>query len=67
LDKGVRGAGNRTPFSFFSFIVIPAKAGVAPAGLPGLSMGMSADCEQAVALGATYIRVGTALLGERGK
>ncbi|HTK84607.1 MAG TPA: alanine racemase, partial [Patescibacteria group bacterium] len=33
--------------------------------LPELSMGMSADFEQAVALGATYIRVGTALFGER--
>jgi pyridoxal phosphate enzyme (YggS family) len=33
--------------------------------LPELSMGMSADFEQAIALGATYIRVGTALFGER--
>jgi pyridoxal phosphate enzyme (YggS family) len=33
--------------------------------LPELSMGMSADYEQAIALGATYIRVGTALFGER--
>jgi pyridoxal phosphate enzyme (YggS family) len=34
-------------------------------GLANLSMGMSADFEQAIALGATYIRVGTALFGER--
>ncbi|HUQ12955.1 MAG TPA: YggS family pyridoxal phosphate-dependent enzyme [Novosphingobium sp.] len=34
-------------------------------GLPGLSMGMSADFETAVMLGATHVRVGTALLGER--
>ena len=34
-------------------------------GLPELSMGMSADFEQAVALGATYVRVGTALFGAR--
>jgi pyridoxal phosphate enzyme (YggS family) len=36
-------------------------------GLADLSMGMSADFEQAIALGATYIRLGTALFGERGK
>ncbi|HEX8261337.1 MAG TPA: YggS family pyridoxal phosphate-dependent enzyme [Allosphingosinicella sp.] len=33
--------------------------------LPGLSMGMSADYETAVAIGATHVRVGTALFGER--
>lgn len=31
-----------------------------------LSMGMSADYESAVALGATYVRVGTAIFGKRG-
>ena len=35
-------------------------------GLTGLSMGMSGDYETAVTLGATHIRVGTALFGERG-
>ncbi|MEE4351035.1 MAG: YggS family pyridoxal phosphate-dependent enzyme [Pacificimonas sp.] len=35
-------------------------------GLPGLSMGMSADFETAVMLGATHVRVGTALFGARG-
>lgn len=34
-------------------------------GLTGLSMGMSADFETAVKLGATHIRVGTALFGPR--
>ncbi|MGE4410773.1 MAG: YggS family pyridoxal phosphate-dependent enzyme [Sphingobium sp.] len=34
-------------------------------GLKGLSMGMSGDYETAVTLGATYIRVGTALFGAR--
>lgn len=34
-------------------------------GLPGLSMGMSGDFETAVWLGATHVRVGTALFGER--
>jgi pyridoxal phosphate enzyme (YggS family) len=33
--------------------------------LPALSMGMSADYETAVTLGATHVRVGTALFGER--
>ncbi|GAA0757287.1 hypothetical protein FHS52_000420 [Erythromicrobium ramosum] len=35
-------------------------------GLTGLSMGMSGDYETAVMLGATHIRVGTALFGSRG-
>ncbi|TFI59550.1 YggS family pyridoxal phosphate-dependent enzyme [Sphingomonas parva] len=35
-------------------------------GLDGLSMGMSGDFETAVTLGATHVRVGTALFGERG-
>ena len=35
--------------------------------LAELSMGMSSDFEQAIALGATYIRIGTALFGERGQ
>ncbi|NVO57631.1 YggS family pyridoxal phosphate-dependent enzyme [Rhodobacteraceae bacterium B1Z28] len=34
-------------------------------GLPGLSMGMSSDFEQAIALGATHVRVGSAIFGER--
>lgn len=34
-------------------------------GLPELSMGMSADYERAVALGAIYVRVGSALFGDR--
>ncbi|WP_074257175.1 YggS family pyridoxal phosphate-dependent enzyme [Vannielia litorea] len=34
-------------------------------GLDGLSMGMSADFERAIALGATHIRVGSAIFGER--
>ncbi|WP_333715094.1 YggS family pyridoxal phosphate-dependent enzyme [Yoonia sp.] len=34
-------------------------------GLTGLSMGMSGDFEQAIALGATHIRVGSAIFGER--
>jgi pyridoxal phosphate enzyme (YggS family) len=34
-------------------------------GLAGLSMGMSNDFESAIAMGATHIRVGSAIFGER--
>ncbi|MCV2887642.1 YggS family pyridoxal phosphate-dependent enzyme [Ruegeria aquimaris] len=34
-------------------------------GLDGLSMGMSGDFETAIALGATHVRVGSAIFGER--
>ena len=34
-------------------------------GLDGLSMGMSGDFESAIALGATHIRVGSAIFGAR--
>lgn len=34
-------------------------------GLSGLSMGMSSDFERAIALGATHVRVGSAIFGER--
>ena len=34
-------------------------------GLTGLSMGMSSDFESAIAMGATHIRVGSAIFGER--
>ncbi len=33
--------------------------------LPHLSMGMSSDFEIATAMGATYLRIGTAIMGER--
>ena len=36
-------------------------------GLKELSMGMSADYETAIQFGATYVRIGTAIFGERGK
>jgi len=35
-------------------------------GLTGLSMGMSGDFETAIQLGATHVRVGSALFGARG-
>ena len=34
-------------------------------GLSGLSMGMSGDFERAIALGATHVRVGSAIFGDR--
>ena len=34
-------------------------------GITGLSMGMSSDFESAIAMGATHIRVGSAIFGER--
>ena len=34
-------------------------------GLSGLSMGMSSDFETAIALGATHVRVGSAIFGDR--
>lgn len=37
----------------------------AEAGLAGLSMGMSADFEAAIAEGATHVRVGSAIFGAR--
>jgi uncharacterized pyridoxal phosphate-containing UPF0001 family protein len=43
---------------------LEAKLGV---GLPRLSMGMSGDYEVAVEEGATWVRLGTVLFGERPK
>jgi len=36
-------------------------------GLDGLSMGMSSDFETAISLGATHVRIGSAIFGERGE
>ena len=50
------------PAPFFALLAKLAKDN----GLEGLSMGMSGDYETAVQLGATHVRVGTALFGARG-
>ena len=50
------------PAPFFAFLAKLADDN----GLDGLSMGMSGDYPMAVQLGATHIRVGTALFGARG-
>ncbi len=49
------------PAPFFAFLDKLAR----DHGLPGRSMGMSGDFETAIQLGATDIRVGTALFGSR--
>ncbi|MEL7445309.1 MAG: YggS family pyridoxal phosphate-dependent enzyme [Pseudomonadota bacterium] len=50
------------PAPFFAFLSKLAQDN----GLTGLSMGMSGDYETAIQLGATHVRVGTALFGARG-
>ncbi|AGK59634.1 alanine racemase domain-containing protein [Hyphomicrobium denitrificans 1NES1] len=49
------------PAVHFAFLAKLAKE----AGLQGLSMGMSSDFETAIAFGATHVRVGSAIFGER--
>ena len=49
------------PAPYFALLAKLARRHV----LPGLSMGMSGDFETAVTIGATHVRVGTALFGER--
>ncbi|MBO9517553.1 MAG: YggS family pyridoxal phosphate-dependent enzyme [Porphyrobacter sp.] len=49
------------PTPFFAFLDRLARDN----GLVGRSMGMSGDFETAITLGATHVRVGTALFGER--
>jgi len=51
------------PAPFFALLAKLA----ADNGVAGLSMGMSGDYETAVQLGATHVRVGTALFGARGR
>lgn len=50
------------PGPFFAHLAMLGRE----AGLPWLSMGMSADFETAIAMGATHVRVGSALFGHRG-
>lgn len=49
------------PGPYFAQLAVLAR----DAGLAGLSMGMSADFETAVLMGATQVRVGSALFGTR--
>lgn len=52
---------NEEPAVHFAFLAKLAREH----GLPELSMGMSGDFEAAVELGATYVRVGSAIFGSR--
>jgi PLP dependent protein len=52
---------NEEPAVHFAFLAKRARE----LGLAELSMGMSADFETAVAFGATYVRVGSAIFGDR--
>ncbi|GGG71136.1 YggS family pyridoxal phosphate enzyme [Salipiger pallidus] len=66
LDLPVKGLMcippvEETPSLHFALLAKIAKRN----GLEGLSMGMSSDFEEAIALGATHVRVGSAIFGER--
>ena len=50
------------PGPYFAQLAMLARA----AGVAELSMGMSGDFETAIAMGATHVRVGSALFGHRG-
>ncbi len=49
------------PSLYFALLAKLAKEN----NLPNLSMGMSSDYEKAIAIGANYIRIGTAIFGAR--
>ena len=66
MDLPVRGLmcippANEEPSLHFALLAKLA----ARNGLAGLSMGMSSDFESAIALGATHVRVGSAIFGDR--
>ncbi|MBV1896004.1 MAG: YggS family pyridoxal phosphate-dependent enzyme [Rhodobacteraceae bacterium] len=66
LDLSIRGLMcippvEEEPSLHFALLAKIAKRN----GLDGLSMGMSSDFESAIALGATHVRVGSAIFGER--
>jgi PLP dependent protein len=52
---------DQTPSPHFGLLAKLAKS----LGLPDLSMGMSADYDAAIQLGATHVRVGSAIFGSR--
>lgn len=66
LDLPIRGLMcippvEETPSLHFSLLAKIAERN----GITGLSMGMSGDFEQAIAFGATHVRVGSAIFGAR--
>lgn len=52
---------DKPPGPYFAQLAVLAEK----AGVKGLSMGMSGDFETAIAMGATEVRVGSALFGDR--
>ncbi len=66
LDLPVRGLMCIPPVSEEPSLHFALLAKIAARnGLEGLSMGMSSDFESAIALGATHVRVGSAIFGAR--
>lgn len=66
LDLPVKGLMcippvHETPSMHFALLAKLAERN----GISGLSMGMSADFEEAIAFGATHVRVGSAIFGAR--
>ena len=58
---------SRTPAHWFAELAaLRAELQSSGAALDSLSMGMSGDFEEAIAAGATHVRVGTAIFGARG-
>ena len=57
---------DKEPAPFFALLGDLARRHEPEPGAWGLSMGMSGDYETAIMLGATHIRVGSALFGARG-
>ena len=62
-DRGadVHPAADEEPALHFALLAKIAERN----GLTGLSMGMSGDFETAIAFGATHVRVGSAIFGDR--
>ena len=66
LDLPIRGLMCIPPVDEASSLHFALLAKIAARnGLEGLSMGMSSDFDQAIQLGATHVRVGSAIFGER--
>lgn len=66
MDLPVRGLMSIPPVDEESSLHFALLAKIAARnGLKGLSMGMSGDFETAIALGATHVRVGSGIFGDR--
>ena len=66
LDLPVKGLMCNPPIDEEASLLFALLAKIAERnGLAGLSMGMSSDFEIAISFGATHVRVGSAIFGER--